>query len=682
MELVVPVLCMLGAVLVSSVVSHIFPKAPASLVQIALGLLLAVTPLHIEVTLDSEFFLLFFIAPLLYWDAFESDKKALWNQRRPVLALALGLVLLIVLVVGFFTHWLIPSIPLAAAFALAAALGPTDAVAVTTLGKRIDIPTRHKTMLLGEGLLNDASGVVSFQCAVAALVTGAFSIVEASESLLWDFLGGIGIGVLLALLKGLVVRAVRRFGLEDVTFHVLIQVLTPFAFFLLAENLGVSGILAVVAAGLVDSASERSMVPSAANLNIVSNSVWTIISFTLNGLVFVLLGMLLPIATSRTLANNVSNYTLLGYALLITLVLVAVRFVWCLATVLIEKDAEGRRQKLDRDAVMSATLLTLCGAKGAVTLSICLSIPRFVGTGEVLQSRELIIFLGAATILITLLMANFLVPLIVPKKEQVLTRTDETEARIKVLRDVVQSLATNPELADKRAVRRVIASYETRIDRLKKQTSLQDDSEARLREVAIGWEQECVDEQIRQGAVAPIVGYGYLIELERRLSKVQHRDQVRWFFRNARDFLRSVRYNGFKEWGVTSGVRRARHEARDRLRAACSQRVLDRLQALDADDGYPIEAILRIKLEYQRALATTREGMSRLTGSGSGAGAASGATGAASQATSQLELVQRTAIQLEREGIRQALEAGEISRETARSMRDNVAAIEYDVGSR
>ncbi len=676
MELVVPVLCMLGAVLVSSVVSHLFPKAPASLVQIALGLLLAITPLHIEVTLDSEFFLLFFIAPLLYWDAFESDKKALWNQRRPVLAFALGLVLLIVLVVGFFTHWLIPSIPLAAAFALAAALGPTDAVAVTTLGKRIDIPARRKTLLLGEGLLNDASGVVSFQFATAALVTGAFSLFDASVSLVWDFLGGIGVGILLALVKALVIRAVRRFGLEDVTFHVLIQVLTPFAFFLLAENLGVSGILAVVAAGLVDSASERSMVPSAANLNIVSNSVWTIISFTLNGLVFVLLGMLLPIATSRTLANNVSNYTLIGYALLITLVLVAVRFVWCLVTVLIEKDEQGRRHRLDRDAIMSATLLTLCGAKGAVTLSICLSIPRFVGTGEVLQSRELIIFLGAAIIIITLLMANFLVPLIVPKKEQVLTRTDETEARIKVLRDVVQSLATNTELVDKRAVRRVIASYETRIDRLKKQTSLQDDSEARLREVAIGWEQECVDEQIRQGAVAPIVGYGYLIELERRLSKVHHRDQVTWFLRNARDFLRSVRYEGFKDWGVTSGVRRARHEARDRLRAACSQCVLDRLQTLNADDGYPIEAVFRIRLEYQRALASTREGMSKAAGSG--AGQASGAP----QAPSQLELVQRTAIQLEREGIRQALEAGEISRETARSMRDNVAAIEYDVGSR
>ena len=110
MEMVAPAIFMLVAVLISAVVGQIFPKVPVSLVQIALGVLLAVTPVHLDIVLDPEFFLLFFIAPLLYWDALESDKKALWRQRKPVLALALGLVLLIVLVVGFFTHWLVPDV--------------------------------------------------------------------------------------------------------------------------------------------------------------------------------------------------------------------------------------------------------------------------------------------------------------------------------------------------------------------------------------------------------------------------------------------------------------------------------------------------------------------------------------------------------------------------------------------
>ena len=666
MDMVAPVLYLLGAVLVSSVVAQLFPKAPASLVQIGLGLLLAVTPLHVEVNLDPEFFLLFFIAPLLYWDAFEADKQALWRQRKPVLAYALGLVLLIVLVLGFFTHWLVPSIPLALAFALGAALGPTDAVAVTTLGKRVEIPANQKTLLQGECLLNDASGVVSFQFAIAALVTGTFSLVDASVSLVWSFLGGIGLGVALALAKWLIVRGVRRLGLEDVTFHVLVQLLTPFAFYLLAEEVGVSGILAVVAAGIVDSMSNRTMAPTAARLNIVSTSVWKVISFALNGVVFVVLGTLLPGATVRTLANDMPNAVLFGFVLLITLVLVAVRFAWCLACARIEKGPDGKRHRLDRAAVVSSALLTLGGPKGAVTLSICLSIPRFVGTGEVVQSRELVIFLGAGVILVTLLLANFLVPLIAPKKVAAHTQTDETSACIHILRSVISELAHDESLTDKRAVRRVIASYETRIERLRKQTSYQDAAEDVLRERAIGWETLSVNQQIREGGIAPIVGYGYLLELERRLARMHHRGELGWFVRNASGWFGIMRRAGFREWGVTAEVRKARHEARDRLRLNCAEHVIEQLHALTPDDAYEPEVVDRLILEYQRVAAAARGDLRRTT---------------TAVHSAQIDAVKRAALQMEREAIRRAFDEDLISRETARSMRDNLAAIEYDLES-
>ena len=666
MDMVAPVLYLLGAVLISSVVAQLFPKAPASLVQIGLGLLLAVTPLHVEVDLDPEFFLLIFIAPLLYWDAFEADKQALWRQRKPVLAYALGLVLLIVLVLGFFTHWLIPSIPLALAFALGAALGPTDAVAVTSLGKRVEIPANQKTLLQGECLLNDASGVVSFQFAIAALVTGTFSLLDASVSLLWSFLGGIGAGLVLAFVKLLIVRGVRRLGLEDVTFHVLVQLLTPFAFYLLAEEIGVSGILAVVAAGIVDSMSNRTMAPTAARLSIVSTSVWKVVSFALNGVVFVVLGTLLPGATVRTLANNVPNVVLFGFVLLIALVLVAVRFVWCLACARIEKGPDGKRHRLDRASVISSALLTLGGPKGAVTLSICLSIPRFVGTGEVVQSRELVIFLGAGVILVTLLLANFLVPLIAPKKTPAHTQADETSARIQILRSVISELAHDESLTDKRAVRRVIASYETRIDRLRKQTSYQDAAEDMLRERAIGWETLSVNQQIREGDIAPIVGYGYLFELERRLARMHHRGELGWFLRNASGWFGIMRRAGFREWGVTAEVRKARHEARDRLRLHCAERVIEQLHALTPDDGYGPEAVDRLILEYQRIAASARGDLRRTT---------------TAVHSAQIDAVKRVALQMEREAIRRAFDDDLISRETARSMRDNLVAIEYDLES-
>ena len=655
---------MLAAVLVSSIVAQVFPKAPASLVQIALGVLLAVTPAPVAISLDPEFFLVFFIAPLLYWDAMESDKKALWRQRKPVLALALGLVLLIVLVVGFFTHALVPSIPLAAAFALGAALGPTDAVAVTTLGKRLAIEKGQKTLLQGECLLNDASGVVSFQFAIAALVTGMFSVVDASLSLVWSFVGGIVLGAVLAAVKGLVVNAVRRTGLEDVTFHVLLQVLTPFAFYLVAEEMGVSGILAVVAAGLVDSFGTKALLPSAARLNIVSTSVWKVVSFALNGMCFVLLGTLLPNATARTWASSFPNTILVLDVLLISVALIAVRFLWCLGMERLKRREDGKRHKIDAKAAKDALVLTLAGPKGAVTLSICLTIPRVVGTGEVLQCRELLIFLGAGVILVTLLLANFVVPLLVPKKVPQRTRLEETQGRVQVLRNVIRELSHDETITDKRALRRVIANYETRIDRIKKTSSLEDQAEDALRERCIAWEAMYVNKAIHERKVAPVVCYGYLWELERRLSHIHHRGEIRWLLRNASGWFSIMLHAGLQDWGSGELVREKRRQARERLRLECAEFVLAELAKLTPDDGFDDEAVVHLTLGYQRMAAAARANgqaiPSRL-----------------SAATAQNEAVMRRALQIEREQIRDAYENDLISRETVRAMRDNVSAIEF-----
>ena len=655
---------MLMAVLVSSVVAQVFTKAPASLVQIALGVLLAVTPAPVDISLDPEFFLVFFIAPLLYWDAMESDKKALWAQRRPVLALALGLVLLIVVVVGCFTHLLVPSIPLAAAFALGAALGPTDAVAVTTLGKRLAISKDQKTLLQGECLLNDASGVVSFQFAIAALVTGAFSLVDAGISLVWSFVGGIVLGAVLAAVKGLIIRAVRRTGLEDVTFHVLLQVLTPFAFYLVAEELGVSGILAVVAAGIVDSFDSSGLMPSSARLNIVSTSVWKVVSFALNGMCFVLLGTLLPNATARTWAGSIPNTLLIADVLLITVVLVAVRFLWCLWMERVKKRADGRRHKIDNKAALDALVLTLAGPKGAVTLSICLTVPRVIGTGEVLQCRELLIFLGAGVILVTLLLANFVVPLLVPKKAPQRTRLEETQGRVQVLRNVIRELSHDDTVTDKRALRRVIANYEARIDRIKKSSSMEDEAEDSLRERAVGWEAACAVKSIREGKVAPVVGYGYLFELERKLSRIHHKGELRWFLKNVHGWLRNLIHAGVTDWGLDEQSRMRRRRSRELLRLDCAECVLKELAALEPSDGFDEEAITHLTLEYQRVVAAARANASatrmRLTAP-----------------TVQTDAVMRRALQIEREQIRQAFDNELISRDTVRTMRDNVSAIEF-----
>lgn len=200
MEYLVIALLYIGAVLVSSVLDQFLRGVSLPLVQMAVGVAIYFfVELPIDVTINSELFLVMFIAPLLFDESRNISNRILWENRNTVLSLAIGLVVVSVLVVGFVLHWLVPSISLAAAFALGAALGPTDAVAVASLGKTIKLGTRQKASLLGEALLNDASGIVSFQFAIAAAVTGYFSIAGCR----WTFVRRV---LLAALSSGLVTR--------------------------------------------------------------------------------------------------------------------------------------------------------------------------------------------------------------------------------------------------------------------------------------------------------------------------------------------------------------------------------------------------------------------------------------------------------------------------------------------
>lgn len=341
MELFEYILLMLAAVSLSNLVNRFIPSLSVPIIQIALGMALTWLPLHFELELNPELFLLLFIAPLLFNDGRLADKVALWKLKKPILLLALGLVFLTVGVLGYFLHWLLPVLPLAAAFALAAALAPTDAIAVGALEQKVKIPHQTMQILEGESLINDASGLVSFQFAVAAMVTGAFSFKTASLSFISISLGGVVLGLVLTFIKYGIVRWLRRLGMENVTLHMLIEILTPFAIFMAAEELGVNGILAVVSAGIAHSFGYKQMNPEVAKLNIVSKSTWSVIIFVLNGLVFLLLGTQLP-EIIQTVWNNpeIGNVQVILYTLLLTAAVLGLRLIWML--VMDIPEGEGR----------------------------------------------------------------------------------------------------------------------------------------------------------------------------------------------------------------------------------------------------------------------------------------------------------------------------------------------------
>ena len=444
------VLIVLTCVVASSVIDK-FVDVSIPVIQVVIGLLVAlVLPSVQEVHLKSELFMLVFIAPLLFNETRETNIRALLLNLNSILSLAIALVIVSVLSVGYALHLMVPSIPLAAAFALASALGPTDAATVTALKSNIHLTHRQQTLLSGESLINDASGVVAFQFSVAAAVTGAFSLVDAAGSFAVLFVGGIAMGVVTGFAFSAVNAMLGRLGYEDTVANVLYEVLTPFLVYLLAETFHVSGVLAVVAAGLVIALPRRQNNKALfARQKLVSDSTWKVISFLINGTLFVFLGMELPLAVLPGTNGGLNILQILGIVVAITLFMHAVRFAWlyALETRKLHKGGRLCTGKDDMDdendsagsgladgekpdeqlkpmcaikpiSITSAELIknvlvtTIAGAKGAVTLSIILTLPMMTQSGAVFPQRDLLITIAAGVILATLLLADNLLPVL------------------------------------------------------------------------------------------------------------------------------------------------------------------------------------------------------------------------------------------------------------------------------
>lgn len=464
------ILLLIGCLLASSVFSQVLPRVSLPLVQIALGAVvgLFVTADPTQVFRDPELFLVLFIAPLLFEESRHADKQALLRFWAPVASLAVGLVIVTTLTCGAALHLADPNIPLAAAFALGAALGPTDAAAVAAMGADVTLTRRQKSLLSGEALFNDASGVVCFEFAVVAATTGEFSAGHAAATFAADFFGGIAVGLVLGALIALVVRKVRDLGLETPTEHVLFEVLTPFVTFLAAEELGVSGILAVVAAGLLMRLSPRGLTVEASRHALASESVWELLTFAINGTLFVLLGMKLPATLGPILrvSQGTDAAAVCGLVVLATAIVVGIRLAWVLALEKIHRARHAHEYAGTGTAalVRSAAVTCLSGPKGAVTLSIMLTLPYLTADGTAFPQRSLLIFVASGVILLTLLLANFIVPVLAPSEDTTEADAALARARAQILRAVIDELAERATPETRAATRLAIRSYRERLD--------------------------------------------------------------------------------------------------------------------------------------------------------------------------------------------------------------------------
>ncbi|AZV25542.1 Na+/H+ antiporter [Pseudomonas syringae] len=414
MQTAYTVLILLMLVSVSRLVGRVIPL-PLPLVQIAAGALLAWPTLGLHVALDPELFLFLFLPPLLFSDGWRMPKRELWRLRGPVLTLAVGLVLFTVVGAGYFIHWLLPTIPLPVAFALAAVLSPTDAVAVSAIAQnRLPTPLMH--MLQGEALMNDASGLVTFKFALVAAVTGAFSLANASLTFVLVAVGGLAVGVALSWLVGRLRAWMIARGWDDPATHVVFMLLLPFAAYVLAERLGASGILSAVAAGMMQSWLD--LLPRQTSTRLLNRSVWSLLEFAFNGLIFLLLGLQLPDIIKAVVSHETSLWPTLFYRCLdvvaIFLALVLLRFIWVQSiwrlSVLLRR-LRGKGDLTQVPTARSCWLLTVGGVRGAVTLAGVMSVPMLMGS-EVFPERDLLIFIAAGVILLSLVAACIALPLL------------------------------------------------------------------------------------------------------------------------------------------------------------------------------------------------------------------------------------------------------------------------------
>jgi len=414
MQTAYTVLILLMLVSVSRLVGRVIPL-PLPLVQIAAGALLAWPTLGLHVALDPELFLFLFLPPLLFSDGWRMPKRELWRLRGPVLTLAVGLVLFTVVGAGYFIHWLLPTIPLPVAFALAAVLSPTDAVAVSAISQnRLPTPLMH--MLQGEALMNDASGLVTFKFALVAAVTGAFSLANASLTFVLVAVGGLAVGVALSWLVGRLRAWMIARGWDDPATHVVFMLLLPFAAYVLAERLGASGILSAVAAGMMQSWLD--LLPRQTSTRLLNRSVWSLLEFAFNGLIFLLLGLQLPDIIKAVVSHETSLWPTLLYRCLdvmaIFLALVLLRFIWVQSiwrlSVLLRR-LRGKGELTQVPTARSCWLLTVGGVRGAVTLAGVMSVPMLMGS-EAFPERDLLIFIAAGVILMSLVAACIALPLL------------------------------------------------------------------------------------------------------------------------------------------------------------------------------------------------------------------------------------------------------------------------------
>ncbi|WP_205015346.1 cation:proton antiporter [Streptococcus porcinus] len=458
MPIAIIVITFLLSLILSNVINRIIPQIPLPAIQLFFGILFGIFSKDQAFILNPELFLAFVIAPLNFREGQESDVKSFLKSRNLVLFLILPTVFLTTILMGLSIKALIPvELPLALCFAMGASLAPTDAVAFLSLAKRFKFPNQIKNILTSEGLLNDASGLVAFQFALIALTTGYFSLTKAGLQLLISIIGGLAVGIIFALLNRIFLSILEKYDAADVTGALLLELTLPFVVYFIAHMLNVSGIIAVVIAGVMQANRLKKVTLFDAQVDRVTTIIWETINFMLNGLVFMIFGIELAQFTGPAIANpNYSNVSLFLLVFALTAILFLIRYMLIFSYFWIRS---LKTRKSIQKYWKHINLLTISGVKGSVSIAIVLLLPKLTGV----QNSIALFIVGSVTLL------SFLSGLLIlPKLAPLMTTSQNLVTKIALLTDVLQSLARESRTApaNQAALYYVMDSYNNRIENL------------------------------------------------------------------------------------------------------------------------------------------------------------------------------------------------------------------------
>lgn len=370
------------------------------------GLIISFIPGTPEVLIDPELIFLIFLPPILYQAAWFTSWHDFWRWKRPILMLAFGLVIFTSGIVAYVSSSIIPGFTLALGFLLGGIISPPDAVAATSVLKFLKIPKRAVTILEGESLINDASSLIVFRFSLAAVVTGMF----VPEKAVTDFFIVTVMGIVTGLVVAHIIYVIHRFLPTTSNIDVALTIMTPYFLYISSEHFHFSGVMSVVSGGLFLSFRAHEILNYKSRLQ--AGGVWTTLIFVLNGLIFILIGLELPV-----IIKGLEGYSLseaIKYGLIISGITILIRFVWMFPAAFLPRYLSQKIRTTEKSpGWRGPVLLSWAGMRGVVSLASALSIPLFISSGEPFPYRNLILFITFTVILVTLVVQGLTLPLII-----------------------------------------------------------------------------------------------------------------------------------------------------------------------------------------------------------------------------------------------------------------------------